>query len=473
MVAKLLEKPNNQTAGKVNDIIQLMNRPDIKASDVWTDLKKHISSESRWYRVTWEALQKYHSLFELNADQELREEILNSNNATKLNERLKTLLETPDIDFGFSILKGGEKPSIGKELYEPNLLKKLCNKYHTSETPDVKTLTVPHADYITYYPPGQYWVKVSQNEDKYLETDSVKATIKGGTETLNRLENSKMLESNDEWRNNRLISSTSKVSYQSSSYRQVGYSNNDFINLGFKGKLWEELSSGNLQPTYTLDQNEVNINNGNLEIINYDKIGFIDEKCIIAVQTNGSTRYFKLAENDQKIGYAMLTSGDTLQERAKRVLNILIYNASMGYTDNLSFSYDLLHVALQGASTYSKKFQEMQNVITLANKVDTQLRDMEDYYVSKVKEIDDKYQQKEESMKDQLSRDFTTRAATEVIGENEVDTNYQKMKQSFQNEIRDSVKKFLSQKLSKENSESVEEIMNDWTMPNATQIITQ
>jgi len=76
-------------------------------------------------------------------------------------------------------------------------------------------------------------------------------------------------------------------------------------------------------------------------------------------------------------------------------------------------------------------------------------------------------------MKDQLSRDFTTRAATEVIGENEVDTNYQKMKQSFQNEIRDSVKKFLSQKLSKENSESVEEIMNDWTMPNATQIITQ
>ena len=64
MVAKLLEKPNNQTAGKVNDIIELMNRPDIKASDVWTDLKKHISSESRWYQVTWDALQKYHSLFE-------------------------------------------------------------------------------------------------------------------------------------------------------------------------------------------------------------------------------------------------------------------------------------------------------------------------------------------------------------------------------------------------------------------------
>ena len=324
MVAKLLDRPNNQTAGKVNDIIQLMNRPDIKASDVWTDLKKHISSESRWYRVTWEALQKYHSLFELNADQELREEILNSNNATKLNERLKTLLETPDIDFGFSILTDGKKPSTGKELYEPNLLKKLCNKYHTSETPDVKTLTVPHADYITYYPPGQYWVKVYQNEDKYLETDSVKATNKDGTETLTKQGNSNMLESNDEWRKNRSISSTSKVFYQSSLYRQLGYSNNDFINLGFQGKLWEELSSGNPQPTYTLEKDEANITNENLKIIKYDKIGFIDKKCIIAVQTDSSTRYFELADNDQKIGYAMLTSGDTLQERAKKVLNILI-----------------------------------------------------------------------------------------------------------------------------------------------------
>jgi hypothetical protein len=133
----------------------------------------------------------------------------------------------------------------------------------------------------------------------------------------------------------------------------------------------------------------------------------------------------------------------------------------------------LLHVALQGASTYSQKFQEMQNVITLANKVDTQLRDMEDYYVSKVKEIDDKYQQKEKSMKDQLSRDFTTRAATEVIGQDKVDTNYKNMKESFQNEIRDSVKKLLKQEFLKDNSKSVEEIMNAWTMPNATQIITQ
>jgi|SaaInlV_125m_DNA_1040241.scaffolds.fasta_scaffold27016_3 hypothetical protein len=512
MVAKLLEKPNNQTAGKVNDIIELMNRPDIKASDVWTDLKKHISSESRWYQVTWDALQKYHSLFELNADQALREEILKSKDATELNkrlktlletptlqwflfelnadqalkeeilkskdatelnERLKTLLETPDIDFGFSILTDGKKPSTGKELFQETLRFKLCNKYHTSQTPDVRTLTVPHADYITYYPPGQYWVQVFQNEDKYLETDSVKDIKKDGTETLTKQRDSNMLESNDEWRSNRLISSTSKVSYKSSSYRQVGYSNNDFINLGFKGKLWQESSSGNPQPTYTLEKNEVKITNESLEITNYNKIGFIDKKCIIAVQTDGSTRYFKPAENDQKIGYATLTSGDTLQERAKRVLNILIYNASMGYTDNLSFSYDLLHVALQGASTYSQKFQEMQNVITLANKVDTQLRDMEDYYVSEVKEIDDKYQQKEKSMKDQLSRDFTTRAATEVIGQDKVDTNYKNMKESFQNEIRDSVKKLLKQEFSKDNSKSVEEIMNAWTMPNATQIITQ
>ena len=73
-----------------------------------------------------------------------------------------------------------------------------------------------------------------------------------------------------------------------------------------------------MKPSYSLEALDVKIENEHLTINNFDKLGGIDKACIVKIGNGTEAQYFKPSESDEKIGYAILSHGDTMQNRTKK-----------------------------------------------------------------------------------------------------------------------------------------------------------
>ena len=456
MVQTLFKTPDNTTHDKIDGMLNLINKPEISSSKVWLNLKDYLPQDSDFHKAEWHALQKYHAVLMLGADDTLKSEIKESTDATTLDEKLTKRITSTNTDFTFTWADTNKK--TGQQLKNKDLRDKLCADKRAQ-----KELTVSYSNYIGYCPPKQQWVPATPREEKYLQHKTLKVP-KGSVD-----ETSGLFTPSAEWQSNNKTTSSSKFFFGEKNYRQVGYSSDDYVDLGYQGQMWDLYTSVSPEPTYTLTDEYFNMDGDTLTIKNYEKMGVIDRDCILEVQNGNTSNYFKLNNQDQRLGYAHITSGDTLQERTTKVYDVLIFSAKMGYSDNLEFSYDLLSTALQGANTYAQKFREMENVVRQANNIRSDLTDVENYYVGRVKDIQESYEKKKRGLVDTYNKQFLTQVAKEIEPGIVVNENYKQLKKHLEGKIRMSVDSFIEQEIKKDRTKSIKEIMAQWTLPNPVQ----
>lgn len=470
---------DNRTASQIDSILTSINRADIKSSDVWQKLKQYLPMNHPLHKTTWQALQRYHSALTLREDSGLKTLILEANttkpaptatdgspSATTDEEPQDTPYEKIDkyftnaffspLVFSFTRASNHERPSTGHELTSQNLRNELCKSYHTDRD-TARPLSITQTKYREYYAPGHAWVVASEDEAKYLQTEALKApTLTSSTQTI--------IETTDEWKNKLTISSSCHFFLFEKKYRQLGYSSNDYVDLGYEGMFWDMLEEYNGEVSYTLGQNDCKIENGQLTITNFENIGYIDSNCVVKVEQESSPSFFKLSTDDKKIGYFNLSDGDTLQDRTNKVIQILIIEAS----ENTQFLQELLKSALQGAATYAQKYREMQDVVNRASKINNEVKTMENYYVAKVKGIEDEVTEAKKEWIDAANKKFLTILQWESGQEIDSNSNYHTLKDNLQTRIRASVVAYLKNQNTTSEADLLKE-MNHWTLASVIQ----
>ena len=473
---------DNRTASKIDSILASIDRTDINSSDVWQNLKEHLPIDSPLHKTTWQALHRYHSALTLGEDGRLKTLILEADitgpaptaadrspSATTDNNPQDTPSEKIDKYFTdtffsppvFSFTKASnlDLPSTGHELTNESLRNELCHSYHAGvKSGDTSgPLAITPAKYNEYYAPGHSWVEASQDEAKYLQTKALKAPTFTGSATS-------IVETSDDWKNNRTISSSSHFFFKEKKYRQLGYSSNDYVDLGYEGKYWNKLDEKPSKFSYTLEQQDCTIENEQLTITNFDNIGYIDSNCVVKVDQKSGLSFFQLSAVDRKIGYFNLSGGDTLQDRTNKVIQILIIEASK----NTEFLQQLLKSALQGAATYTQKYKEMNEVVNRANKINDEIKTMENYYVAEVKRIEDEVTKAKREWINAANKQFVT-ILNWNLGQNiDPKSNYYALKDSLQTRIRESVVAYLKNKKTASEAELSRE-MGLWTLPSVIQ----
>ena len=135
----------------------------------------------------------------------------------------------------------------------------------------------------------------SEDEAKHLQTEALRAPeFMSGMQTI--------VETTDEWKNSLTISSSCHFFLFDKKYRQLGYSSNDYVNLGYEGTYWDKIDDSTEQVSYELQEEDCTIENGELTITNFENIGYIDRDCVVKVKQESGSSLFKLGINDNKIG---------------------------------------------------------------------------------------------------------------------------------------------------------------------------